>query len=62
MSHTPTGAILQRDGSYAIMTNNPAGLITPEELECIAAVGRKFQVPYLKITSGQRIILAGIKR
>jgi len=43
------------------MTNNPAGLITPEELERIAAVGRKYQIPYLKITSGQRIILAGIK-
>lgn len=61
MSPTLIGAILQRDGSYAIMTNNPAGLITPEELERIAAVGRKFQVPYLKITPGQRIILAGIK-
>ena len=61
MTHTPAGAILQRDGSYAIMTNNPAGLITPEELERIAAVGRKYQIPYLKITSGQRIILAGIK-
>lgn len=61
MTHTPIGAILQRDGSYAIMTNNPAGIITPEELERIAAVGRKYKVPYLKITSGQRIILAGIK-
>ncbi|PWR72355.1 sulfite reductase, assimilatory-type [Methanospirillum stamsii] len=55
------GAILQRDGkSYAIMTNTPAGLVKPEELERIAAVGKKFHIPLMKITSGQRIILAGI--
>lgn len=55
------GAILQRDGkTYGIMTNTPAGMITPEDLEHIAAVGRKFHIPVMKITSGQRIILAGI--
>lgn len=55
------GAILQRDGkTYGIMTNTPAGMITSEDLEHIAAVGRKFHIPVMKITSGQRIILAGI--
>ncbi|MDX8550776.1 NAD(P)/FAD-dependent oxidoreductase [Methanospirillum sp. J.3.6.1-F.2.7.3] len=55
------GAILQRDGkTYGIMTNTPAGMITSEDLEQIAAVGRKFHIPVMKITSGQRIILAGI--
>ena len=57
-----TGAILQRDGkTYGIMTHSPSGIVTPKDLEHIAAVGRKFHIPIIKLTSGQRIILAGIK-
>jgi len=58
----PTGAILQRDGrTYAVVTRIPAGVIIPEQLEMIASIGRKYQVPILKITSGQRIALVGIE-
>jgi len=61
MTSGTTGAIPQRDGKgYAIMTHIPAGMTTPEDLEKIAAIGKKYHVPVMKITSGQRIILAGI--
>lgn len=57
----PEGAILQRDGrTYAVVTRIPAGIVTPEDLEKIAAVGRKYHIPMLKITSGQRIALVGL--
>lgn len=57
-----TGAILQRDGrTYAVTTRIPAGIVTPEDLEKIAKIGRKYRVPVLKITSGQRIALAGLE-
>ena len=57
----PKGAILQRDGrTYAVVTRIPAGIVTPEDLEKIARVARKYKVPMLKITSGQRIALAGL--
>jgi NAD(P)H-nitrite reductase large subunit len=57
-----SGGILQRDGkTYAIITRMPAGVVTPEDLEKVAGVARKYRVPVLKITSGQRIILAGLK-
>jgi len=57
-----TGAILQRDGrTYAVTTRIPAGIVTPEDLEKIAKIGRKYRVPVLKITSGQRISLAGLE-
>ena len=56
-----TGAIPQRDGkTYAIVTRVTGGVVTPESLEKVAAVARKFQAPLLKLTSGQRFILAGI--
>lgn len=62
MQNILKGATLQRDGkTYAILTHNPSGIVRPEDLEQIAAVSRKFHIPVLKITSGQRIILAGIK-
>ncbi len=57
----PSGAILQRDGkTYAVTTRIPAGIITPEQLETIARAGRKYRVPVLKITSGQRFLFAGL--
>jgi len=58
----PEGAVLQRDGRrYAVSTRMPAGVVTPEDLERIATVARKYRVPILKITSGQRIVLAGLE-
>ncbi len=59
----PDGAILQRDKkTYAIVPRTPAGLVTPETLENIARVARKFEIPVIKITSGQRIALVGLKK
>ncbi|MDD1673082.1 MAG: NAD(P)/FAD-dependent oxidoreductase [Methanomicrobiales archaeon] len=56
------GAILQRDGkTFAVSTRTPAGIINPDHLERVASVARKYAIPILKITSGQRIALIGIK-
>jgi NAD(P)H-nitrite reductase large subunit len=55
------GAILQRDGkTWAVITRTPGGVVTPEHLEKVAGVARKYAIPSLKITSGQRIGLIGI--
>ncbi len=63
MDEHPTGTILQRDKkTYAIVPRTPVGILTPEHLEKLAAVARKFSVPVIKITSGQRFALVGIKR
>jgi len=59
----PTGAILQRDKkTYAIVPRTPVGLVTPDVLEALARVGRKFEIPVMKITSGQRIALVGLEK
>jgi NAD(P)H-nitrite reductase large subunit len=56
------GAILQRDKeTYAIVPRIPMGVLTPEILEKLAAVARKYRVRIIKITSGQRIALVGLK-
>lgn len=63
MDEHPTGAILQRDKTtYAIVPRTPGGIVTPEHLEKIAAIARKYEIPIIKITSGQRFALVGIKR
>jgi len=57
----PIGAILQRDKkTYAIVPRIPMGVLTPDILESIAGVARKFNVKVVKITSGQRIALVGL--
>jgi NAD(P)H-nitrite reductase large subunit len=59
----PDGAILQRDkATWAIVPRTPAGLLTPEFLENLAAVVRKYGIPITKITSGHRLALVGVKR
>lgn len=55
------GVILQRDGkTFAVSTRTAAGIINPDHLERIASVARKYAVPLIKITSGQRIALIGV--
>jgi NAD(P)H-nitrite reductase large subunit len=55
------GAITQRDGNtYAIVTRSPAGIVTADHLEKVAGIARKYRIPIIKITSGQRLALIGI--
>ncbi|WP_445476185.1 NAD(P)/FAD-dependent oxidoreductase [Methanococcoides methylutens] len=54
-------AILQRDKiSYAIVPQTPAGIVTPDELQRIVDVARKYDAT-LKFTSAQRIAIVGLK-
>lgn len=63
MSDEPRGAILQRDKTtYAIVPRTPVGLVSPQVLEAITRVVRKYNIPITKIVSGQRLALVGIKK
>jgi len=63
MEEDVPGAIKQRDGTtYAIVPRTPSGVVTPDELERIANVARKFKIPVIKMTSGQRMVLVGMKK
>jgi NAD(P)H-nitrite reductase large subunit len=63
MPDIPKGAILQRDKeTYAIVPRTPVGLVSPEDLEQIVKVVRKYQIPVIKITSAQRFALVGLKK
>ena len=63
MTDHPKGAILQRDKqTNAIVPRTPVGMLTPDDLESLASVARKYQIPVIKITSGQRFALVGIKK
>ncbi len=63
MDQPSKGAILQRDKkTYAIVARVPVGLLTPENLENMARVARKYNVPAVKITSGQRVAFIGLEQ
>lgn len=63
MPDNPKGAILQRDKqTYAIVPRTPVGMVTPDDLENIARVAREYAIPVIKITSGQRFALVGMKK
>ena len=56
------GTILQRDKkTYAITPRIPGGILTPDILENISKVVKKYKLPAVKITSGNRIALVGIE-
>lgn len=62
MAEQVEGAIPQRDGeTYAVMVRSPGGVVTPELLEKVARVARKYPVDLVKITSGQRLDLIGVR-
>jgi nitrite reductase (NADH) large subunit len=53
-------ANIQRGGTYSIVPRIPGGEITPEKLEAIGRIGKKYDL-YCKITGGQRIDLFGAR-
>jgi len=58
----PKNAILQKDKeTYAIVPRIPGGLIRRDQLVAITAAVKKYDIPAVKITSGQRIALIGLK-
>lgn len=61
MIDSARGGILQNDKkTVAIVPKINFGMVTPELLEKIAAVAKKYNIPNIKITSAQRIALIGI--
>lgn len=57
----PQNAILQRDKkTYAIVPRIPGGLLDPKHLRSIADVVEQYNIPLVKITSGQRLALIGL--
>ena len=57
------GAILQRDKkTYAITPRIPGGILTTPMLDNISRTVKKFNLPAIKITAGNRIALVGIKK
>ena len=61
MPDRPKGAIIQRGKkTYGIVPRTPLGIVTPDMLETIAKVVRKYEIPVIKITSAQRMVLVGM--
>lgn len=61
MEENARTGILQRDKeTVAIVARIPVGVMSPEQLERIAAAARKSNAKAIKITSAQRIALVGI--
>ncbi len=62
MKEHPQNAILQRDKeTYAIVPRIPGGLAQLEDFKEIAYVVEKYDIPIIKITSGHRLALVGMK-
>lgn len=62
IQESPRSGIVQKDKeTVALIPEIKFGMMTPEDLEKIAAVARKYEIPVIKITSAQRIALVGVK-
>ena len=58
----PKGAILQRDKeTYAIVPRIPGGLAKLDNFKDVVKVVEKYNIPIIKITSGHRLALVGMK-
>jgi nitrite reductase (NADH) large subunit len=55
-------ANIQKDGTFSVVPRIYGGVTSPEELIRIGEVARKYNVPMVKLTGGQRIDLLGVKK
>lgn len=55
-------ANIQSDGTFSVVPRMYGGVTTPDELTRIAETARKYDIPALKLTGGQRIALLGVKK
>ncbi len=53
---------IQKDGTYSVIPRIYGGLTTPDEVIKIGEVAKKYNIPNIKITGGQRLGLYGIKK
>jgi nitrite reductase (NADH) large subunit len=53
---------IQKDGTFSVIPEMPGGVCTPAQLQRIADVAVKYDVPLVKVTGGQRIDLVGIPK
>ncbi|WP_428377671.1 nitrite reductase large subunit NirB [Lichenicoccus sp.] len=53
-------ANIQKDGTFSVVPEMPGGVTTPDDLIRIAEVAKKYNVPLVKLTGGQRIDLVGV--
>ncbi len=55
-------ANIQKDGTFSVIPRIYGGETTPDDLIRIATIAKKYNVPSVKITGGQRIDLLGVKK
>ena len=55
-------ANIQKDGTFSVIPEMAGGICTAEELILIGEVAKKYAVPLVKLTGGQRIDLVGLKK
>jgi len=55
------GAVLQRDGTYAIAPHSPGGILKPDDLIKIGEIAKKYNAAVVKATSSQRLAIVGIQ-
>jgi nitrite reductase (NADH) large subunit len=55
-------ANIQKDGTFSVVPRIYGGVTSADELIRIGEVAKKYQVPMVKITGGQRIDLLGLKK
>ncbi|TLU72001.1 nitrite reductase large subunit NirB [Lichenicoccus roseus] len=55
-------ANIQKDGTFSVVPEMAGGVTSPDDLIRIAEVAKKYNVPLVKLTGGQRIDLVGISK
>jgi len=50
---------MNRNQTYNVLPGTRMGVLTPEYLEKLAEIARKHDIPFFKITSAQRLAIAG---
>lgn len=60
VERTPLGVVKQHDGRFAVVGNPPLGLLSSDQFEALAAIGRDVGIHQLRVTRDQNIVLPDV--
>ena len=60
VERTPLGVVSQHDGRFAVVGNPPLGLLSSEQFEALAAIGRDAGIQQMRVTRDQNIVLPDV--
>ncbi|MDR3438238.1 nitrite/sulfite reductase [Telmatospirillum sp.] len=60
VERTPLGVVKQHDGRFAVVGNPPLGLLSSDQFDALAALGRDIAIGHVRVTRDQNVVIPDV--